>query len=246
MQIPILRRSGGESQSAIPVGYSFSSNSDLVTEDGQNWHIRFLNSGVFRSPINMKIDLYLQGGGGAGSGSGANSSGGFGGGDGWLENHYGISLTAGTEYEIVIGAGGKGTRANGGDGGSTSAFGYTVNGGKGGIKDNAPGEGYSGVGGTRGYGINSSGGDGSSNETYAFDASSGLIFGGCGGGGGALYGGAGSGGYPYGADGDCSAEPNTGAGGGGASHQDGQNADGSYGAISGSGGSGIVIIRNAR
>lgn len=223
-------------------GYTYGGNHKFVPEDKYNWRIECYTSGKLVVPRDIAVDVYLHGAGGGG-GDSANPGGGGGGGGGWFASHFNIPATADTPYDIVIGAGSWNT-----DGGSSSAFGYSVAGGKlggnAGWSEGAGGGGGAGGSGNGGNGGGSTGGYGTSggdNWTYAFnDSSYGLIYGGGGAGGGPKYGGDGAGGKPYGARGSQHAANNTGAGGGGANWTDGEYT------TRGKGGSGIVIIRNAR
>ena len=222
---------------------SFTYNGSYRTEMiGDYWYIFFLTSGTLRMDYSKTADLYLHGGGGGGSNSGYNSSGGSGGGGGWLESHFGISVNAGTAYDIVIGDGGAAGRpgaTSGGKGGTSSAFGKSVEGGNGGTYMGNPGTGGSGNGGSRSSAVGGIAGDGESNTTYAFnDSSLGLLYGGGGAGGGPEYGANGQPGKPYGGAGTTSAVANTGAGGGGAHFSSSET-----GQKGGAGGSGIVILR---
>ena len=229
-------------QDPMPVGYTYGGNHKLIQEDAHNWRMELYTSGKLVLPRDIVVDFYIHGGGGAGGASGYNSCGGGGGGDGWFASYFGYSAKAKESYDIVVGAGGSGKLGDGGTGGSSSAFGKTVEGGQGGKKMGLGGTGGSGTGGHYGYEKYGAAGSGSSNTTYAFDDSNyGLIYGGCGAGGGGEHGANGKAGAPYGAVANVDAEANTGAGGGGAHYEDSET-----GRRGGHGGSGIVIIRNAR
>jgi len=228
----------------------------------QNWRIKFLTSGTFKATTTLAADVFCVGGGGGGGTlnnteyPGSDYCGG--GGGGYTTTSKRQNITAGTSYTITIGAGG----AQGVNGGKTSAFGTTAAGGYSSkVMFNAGKGGSGGGAGTR-HGLGgeggSDGGDGGKGNwtngqqiaqgqgttTREFGESSGTLYAGGGGGssndkvvaGGA--GGGGAGGRPNtnGLDGVA----NTGGGGGGR-----------YGSAagspkSGSGGSGIVVIRNAR
>lgn len=213
--------------------YEIVDDDDNVIEDPENWtdnwKIRFLTSGELtftelNSAING-IDVFLVGGGGGG------------GAGGYTTTQTNISISINTDYLISIGAGGSAGSA----GESTSAFDVVANGGGGGynIAGGSGGSGgggggysydfYAGVGGSDGSAGNSgsgSGGLGQVTTTREFEDSTATIYAGGGGGGGA------GGSNSNGVDGLI----NTGGGGGG----------GAYTKTGGSGGSGIVIIRNAR
>lgn len=265
---------GGLNPKTVMPEFSYSGTYKLV-DDGkngttQNWRLRFLTSGNFVPKWNMEIDAFLVGGGGSGT---AGSGGG--GGGGYTKTQKKISLTAGTTYEIKIGAGGAKVSSNDGayntgvsgkTGGTTSAFGYSASGGQGGQKaDDTYHYGYGGKGGSGGGAGRAAGGsdgaDGGDNKsatagpgkggkgqgttTREFGASGETLYAGGGGGGntkdgynnGEIYaGGSGGGG------GTCSSgSANTGGGGGGGLYRPSEN-----GYKAGAGGSGIVIIRNAR
>lgn len=220
---------------------------ELTTTDG-DWNIVFLTSGVARfTKLNGAangIDVFVLGGGGNGgelylttAGGKPYYSGGGGGGGGYRTNTFDVEIVANTPYEIVVGGGG---------GGNSSAFSVSANGGGNGGSSKSGGEG--GDGGSRG----GKGGEVSDNAQNgedgmcAFLKDTGYRYGG-GGGGGAGFDGAayvrgedGEGGKDGGAEGGESAEANTGGGGGGCDvYDDGLDS-------TGTGGSGIVIIRNKR
>lgn len=206
-----------------------------ITVSSGNWKIRFLTSGTLTfSDLNGAdggIDVFLVGGGGA---SGNDLGGG--GGGGYTNTAKGVSVVAGTEYSIVVGAGGSVSTTKGGTGaggGVTSAFDVMAKGGSGG----------------KGY-TNCSGGNGGSGGSAGVDAS-----GGTDGGDGKTKGSLGSAGKGQGSttrefglsDGTLysSGGSGTGAASGVANTGDG-GSNGRSNSAGGSGGSGIVIIRNAR
>lgn len=227
----------------------------LIDDGDGDWRIKLLTSGTltFSSHPNETVDIFLVGGGGGG-GDGQ----GGGGGGGYTATHSDIAVTAQTNYSVFIGAGGA-QRANGEDGlpgGTSSALGYSANGGLGGkgYANKAGGEGGSGGGagatgaagaggsnGTNGISVGGvSGGVGQGTTTREFANASGDIYSGGGGGAYASSANGGVGGGGYGATvADHAGSPGTdnlGGGGGGSSS----------GRITGHGGSGIVIIRNHR
>ena len=241
--------------SGVPIAgrdFTYSGEFQVIddTDDkGAKWRIKFLSSGNFVPLSNMEIDAFYVGGGG-----------GFyyyaGGGGGYTKTEKSLVLTANTEYPIVIGAGGVSVTANfsvtGNNGGDTSGFNLTANGGKFGTKVSASycgGDGGSGGGGW----VQNMGGDGGSDGSNApgqsdlagvgqgtttreFGESTGDLYAGGGGGRGTKeigLGGAGGGG-----NGGENGTPNTGGGGGGNNRK--------TGSVKTSGGSGIVIIRNHR
>ena len=215
--------------SSVPVlGKDFTwSGSDgtyLVIDDGGgNWRIKFLSSGVFTPLKDMTIDAFLVGGG-AGGGNGILANAAPGGGSGYTTTVNSVQLTANTEYSIVVGAGGTATN----NGGTSTAFEATANGGrsgsgsassaKGGNGGSGGGgrDGEGGVDGANGGGVN--GGTGQGTTTREFGESTGDLY--------ATGGGSDS------STAEESGAPNTGDGG-----------SGSRTVKAGEGGSGIVVIR---
>lgn len=208
-----------------------------------HWKIRFLTSGVFtvvnKYGWNGFLDAFYVGGGG---GSRWGYKGGAGG--GYTKTIKGIPIEVGVPYQITVGAGGAVQK----NGGSTSAFGDTVNGGvatKLATNDGSPGGSGGGASGGAGGSDGSSGGSTSSgaggagqgSTTREFGDPKGKLYAGGGGGGGSSSAPGGEGG---GAPGGQSAKDNTGGGAGGAlnsSSSSGYNVRG---------GSGIVVIRDSR
>lgn len=240
-------------ESSMPT-YSYNGNVFHVPEDENNvnWNLQFLSSGTFLVDRDVEVDIHLVGGGGSGGGGWYDGSAAGGGGGGYTNTQKRVTLTAGTQYNIVIGAGGAG--GAGSNGGSTSAFNYSAGGG-------ACGGMNGGSGGTGGAAGGNAGSGKGADGIYAFNDSTFQRYGGGGGGGGngggraGGDGGAGGGGkggegfsWSMSASGwGISGGVNTGGGGGGAGSQAGGNSNGggvSFGG--GAGGSGIVIIRNAR
>ena len=236
-----------------------------ITASTDNWKIRFLTSGTLvitklKSAENS-IDVFCVGGGGGGS-SRSGNDGGAGGGGGYTATQNDVEMVVGQSYEIVIGQGGSSNA----DGTATTAFGFTAKGGKKGSgktggaggsggggggwsSDYQPGSGGSnGSDGSSGRQTNGGpGGAGQGKTTREFGEDSGALYAGGGGGGGGSgnsgYGVHASGGPGGGGDGGGTGynakngHANTGGGGGG----------GGYGSSTiGSGGSGIVVIRNTR
>ena len=234
---------------AIP-DFTYTGDFEIVSDDDQritvsqdNWKIRLLTSGtmIFNSLNGAEdgIDVFLVGGGAGGN---STHRGAGGGGGGYTQTAAAVGAQVGVEYNIIIGAGGTGAAGAGGKaGGATSAFGITANGGDalptngtyGGNGGSGGGSGQldgekdgtyatAGVGGTDGAnGTGTYPGTGQGTTTREFGESGGTL-------------------YATGGDGAISspedAEANTGDGG------DGSKSNG----VSGSGGSGIVIIRNTR
>lgn len=241
--------------------YEIVNDSDEpITVSEGNWKIRFLTSGTLTfTNINGAengIDVFLVGGGASGGGRG-------GGGGGYTRTQKSVSVNVGIQYQIIVGAGGlaptTSDRVPPNAGGATSAFGLTANGGdtstngdypssggSGGGSGNVGGAGYSG-GSDGSSGGGDDGGSGQGTTTREFGESTGKLYAG-GGGGGAVTtnetssGGAGGGGDGGGAGADPRPKnggANTGGGGGGIGNL---YSSATYA----SGGSGIVIIRNAR
>lgn len=241
--------------------YEIVNDSDEpITISQDNWKIRFLTSGTLTftnlNGADGGIDVFLVGGGASGGGRG-------GGGGGYTKTQKSVSVNAGIEYPIIVGAGGlaptTSNRVPPNAGGATSAFGLTANGGDTSTNGDYPSSGGSGGGsgkvGGAGYsggsdgssGGGDDGGSGQGTTTREFGESTGKLYAG-GGGGGAVTtnetssGGAGGGGDGGGVGADPrpkNGDANTGGGGGGLGNL---YSSATYA----SGGSGIVIIRNAR
>ena len=226
---------------------SYSGSKTVIDDGGGNWRVKFTTSGTLtftKSP--GSVDLFLVG---QGAGGGNTYHQPAGGGGGYTLTQSSIIPTVGTEYSIVVGSTGG---AIGAAGQSTTGFGYTANGGlststqTGGNGGSGGGGGNAtaaGAGGSNGANGGASGGTGQGTTTKEFGESSGSLYGGAGGGGtwtGSIAsGGSGGGGNGGGGSGTIPAQSgtaNTGGGGGG----------GYQSTVSGTGGSGIVIIRNAR
>lgn len=238
--------------------YELVDDNDAVISNPNEWNghwkIRLLTSGTLKF-TNLKsithIDIFLVGGGG---GEPSGWSGGAG--AGYTRTIKRIALKINTNYNINVGAGGVGT-----DGGDTIAFGYTCAGGKSCKTGTA---GVSGSGGSAGCayvqehntyagedGGNGMKGDGKgqreqagpngeSGTTREFGASTGKLYAGGGGGGFGNGGSNSKGGAGGGGDSGKDGATNTGGGGGGK----GPTYDAAV--VVTKGGSGIVIIRDAR
>lgn len=241
--------------------YEIVNDSDEpITVSQDNWKIRFLTSGTLTftnlNGAEGGIDVFLVGGGASGGGRG-------GGGGGYTKTQKSVSVKVGMEYPIIVGAGGLAPTTSNkvppNAGGATSAFGLTANGGDTSTNGDYPSSGGSGGGsgkvGGAGYSGGSDGSSGGGNDggsgqgttTREFGESTGKLYAG-GGGGGAVTtnetssGGAGGGGDGGGVGADPrpkNGDANTGGGGGGLGNL---YSSATYA----SGGSGIVIIRNAR
>ena len=240
MDLMITRRGGAAKTSGIP-SFTYTGDHLFIDDGGGNWHVKLLTSGTLTFKKDVAIDYFLVGGGASGCAGGGKNYNGGGGGSGYTLTHT-ITLTANTEYSIIIGAGGAATSTYGGKGnagGQTSAFGNYVNGGLSGTSYVYGGNG--GSGGAGGASNSSAGG------TNGGDGSDGTVYSGKGQGtttrafgeeSGELYATGGASGQVSGSVKDGAA--NTGDGG------DGSKQAGNYGVASGAGGSGIVIIRNSR
>lgn len=237
--------------------FSYSGTYSFLDDGDGNCRIRFLTSGIFTPTKTFTFDLFLVGGGAGGGAAGTGGRGGGGGGRTLTQSS--IELQANTAYTITVGAGG----ASNSNGGTTSAFGYSISGG------NTPGN--SCVGGSGGSGggagarddyeqngkaggsngsngvsaSNDAGGAGQGTTTREFGEATGDQYSG-GGGGGAYYkngrtggaGGAGGGGNGgNSSQNGYNATANTGGGGGGSGSSTGSG---------GLGGSGIAVLRNHR
>ncbi len=233
----IVRRGGANATGKIPE-FTYSGTYQLIDDGDKNWRIKFLTSGTleFTDLGNAKngIDVFLVGGGGGGSHC-------VGGGAGYTKTAK-VSVKKGSSYDIIIGAGGTGTN-NGGvaqdvtGGGATTALGVTADGGEAGQYNSRGGNGGSGG---AGVGINLVGGEdgadgnggapgtGQQMTTREFGETSGTLY---------ATGGGTAGHYGNGSN----ANANTGDGG-----QGGGSVNSGTAMQSGNGGSGIVIIRNAR
>lgn len=224
-----------------------------------NWKLRLLTSGELKFsniPSDLKVDVFLVGGGGGGAGGIEDNYSGGGGGGGYGNTIRNVTIAKNNPYNIHVGAGGS---AYGGAGETTTAFNQSASGGQGGSVLYGGQGGNNGGNGGNGYESGSAGSSGSI-STREFGESSGKLYAGGGGGagGGGLYlGEDGEAGIPYHPGGDggqggggtggdsliyngTPGATNTGGGGGGGTEYYG------WGNIGSPGGSGIVIIRNAR
>ena len=227
---------------------------ETITVSPDNWKIRFLTSGTLTfTKLNVEengIDVFCVGGGGASRWGG--------GGGGYTTTQKRIPVSIGTPYDIVIGAGGGSEGANGGE---TSAFGVSAKGGYGGKTSGSEGDGGDGGCGGGGWGQPNGGSGGT-------DGSDGVLVSGTtmrseGKGQGTTtrefgelnaktYAGGGSGGYDDRVSSGVGGSYVGGSGKGDSSSKNGQtNTGGGGGGRSGNttfgcGGSGIVVIRNAR
>ena len=127
----------------IPVTFNYTGQYS-TEDDGTNYIITFITSGVLtiENLQDSEVSVYLLAGGGGAAlayddGYYMSYATGGGGGNGT----YSTTIKSGT-YPIVVGAGGSSykaasfSQAKAGDGGNTSAFGFTVTGGGGGTVGN--------------------------------------------------------------------------------------------------------------
>ncbi len=257
LMCPVIIRPSCYASVFTSTDFTYTGTYTWIEDGGINFRLKFLTSGVFTPKKNVKIDVFLVGGG---AGGGAAATGGRGGGGGGRTlTHTSIELQANTAYTITVGAGG----ASNANGGTTSAFGYSISGGNtpGNVVPGGAGGSGGGAGGRDGYFLNGApggsngsaggsleydaGGAGQGTTTREFGETSTTLYAG-GGGGGAYYknnGVGGAGGAGGGGKGGNSSNngsngiANTGGGGGGSGYTT---------AIGGTGGSGIVVMRNKR
>lgn len=236
--------------------YTYNGSLQYTDEGSGNWHVKFTTGGTLTIAKAMTVDIFLVGGGYGGSPGtgGVTCYGGAGGRGGNVYTVYKRKVTAGT-YTITIGSGGS----SGSAGSATSAFSLSSASGSAGASG---GNGASIAGADTSTLVAASTG---SNGVYAFGSSAidGIMY--AAGGGGAAcvntkfvwsknFGGeskaGGSTGGGHGADAQAdgsAATNNTGSGGGGGGADASANGGGgAYGYQGGAGGSGVIIIRNAR
>lgn len=130
--------------------YTYTGSHQLIDEGNFNWRLRLLTSGTLTfsyvgSAGTQGAQAFLVGGGGGGGDFGA------GGGGGYTKTAAVPTLSVGTGYSVVVGAGGaagNGQGYNGPAGGNSTAFGAVAGGGQGGGANFAKGgDGGSGGGG---------------------------------------------------------------------------------------------------
>lgn len=224
--------------------------SDITTYNETNWKIRFLTSGTLTLSnlygATDGIDVFLVGGGASGYDPGSNGNGG-GGGGGYTTTALNKTVATGTNYTITIGDGGARKESGGNAGGDTEAFSESASGGKSASNGGAGGSGggnfQTGSGGSDGANGGNNGGAGQGTTTREFGEANTRLYSGGGGAGGnngpnnGGDGGGGRGGTEQPTRYESTAgEANSGGGGGGGHAYMNSSA----------GGSGIVIIRNAR
>ena len=244
--------------------FTYTGQYTEIDDGGGNWRVKFLTSGTLTLFNKITVDVFLVGGGGGGAANNSFGSGNAGGAGGFTQTNKQVTLEPG-DYTITIGNGGAGNnyyQSISTKGGDTSAFGATasggaskvpntdacagVNGGSGSGAVNSVGGSDGGNGGSSGgYG----GGSGQGTTTREFGEPSGDLYAGGGGGSSNTSGrvnvggiGGGGNGVYYNETSTMNGGANTGGGGGGRYIPGSANRT-QYG---GTGGSGIVIIRNAR
>lgn len=112
--------------SSIPE-FTYTGTYVLLEDGDDNWRIKFLTSGTLTFTKDVgTIDVFLCGGGAGGRTNSYNYSDPGGGGGYTTTGLQAITPIKGTEYSIVVGAGGAANT----NGGSSTAFGLTANGGK--------------------------------------------------------------------------------------------------------------------
>ena len=248
---PIWPMGGGK---GLPE-FTYTGTYQVIDDGNDNWRIKFKSSGtlIFTKLNGAKkgIDVFLVGGGG--NGANAKGCGSGGGGGGYTTTVGNVAVLRSAEYQITVGGSqqastGFGATANAGSNGVWKGAGG--NGGAGGGRGNAGNSSPGGKGGSNGGSSSGTGQGTSTREFWAIDKDATATLYAGGGGGGATFGkggaggdgGGGAGGGYSGGQAGKAGTANTGGGGGGAGAWS-SDAGTKYG---GAGGSGIVIIRNAR
>ncbi len=256
-----------ETGGSIPYSFTYTGDCTFINDGNGNCRVKFTSDGNLTLNADMQVDVFLVGGGGGGGTGCYYYACGSGGGGGYTLTKKNITLSKDTNYTIKIGAGG----AQNTDGESSTAFGFVA---AGGLRGRSSGSKQAGAGGSAGglaaqyspYAGASDGGDdpgksakgqrsqpgpnGETGTTREFGEETGTLYAGGGGASGYYHpttgavvpggiggtGGGGTGGkaYAYSAQKGGDGTTNTGGGGGGAASK------------GGIGGSGIVVIRNAR
>lgn len=235
--------------------FAYTGSYTTADDGNNNWRIKFLTSGTLTfsklQGAGSGIDIFCVGGGGGGG-----ASGGCG---GRTTTVRAVTVTAGTSYQVIVGAGGAegapggnssfGSLASAAGGGGPEGVGGSGGGGSGlyfssSNKANGGNGGSDGSNGVNGYGTNGfRNGTGQGTTTREFGESYGTLYAGGGGGAGDYDCALGSGGAGGGGAGGSLWDKGPKAGGAGATNFGGGGGGGSPG---GAGGSGIVIIRNKR
>ena len=133
-QITIYSQSGANIASGttftlygIGAGSPKAFGGDEVKTDGTYWYHTYRSSGIFAPMIALTCDYLVVAGGGAGGGDR-----GGGGGAGGYRTLSAQSFLTGTNYSVVVGAGGTGNITSAGSKGSNSSFNNTISSGGGG------------------------------------------------------------------------------------------------------------------
>ena len=270
----VLNMSAGSEDIPFYENISYTGNASYIDDGDGNYRVKFLSSGTLTVQEGILVDVFVVGGGGSG-GRGSSYAktivpGGGGGGGGYTKTAKNIKLLANTEYTVVIGAACGASslvdlnglvicEAAGGQNGEDAHM-YGNYAGKGGSGGSGGAEGIyttespalPGSDGNNATG--SKGGTGQGTTTREFGEPNGDLYAGGGGAGGATTDYAGrdgsAGGAGGGGDGGLTTRvagnggENTGGGGGGGRGTYDTN-QATY-LVGGTGGSGIVIIRNFR
>lgn len=117
-----ITRRGRFTSGKLPL-YTYTGEHQLISSEDGGWVIHLLTSGILTMQRNYTTDLFMIGGGGAGVSAGGTAAGG----GGYHMTESGVSLARGTAYPVTIGNGGAMIGQNGG---SSSAFGRSVQGGR--------------------------------------------------------------------------------------------------------------------
>lgn len=243
--------------SSLLGAYSYSSSNQPIDDGDGNWRIKFLQSGTLTVAEDVYVDIFAVGGGGNGGFYSSTNAGGGGGAGGYTTTTRNVKLEKDKTYVVTVGAangtssltneegtaiceaagGGNASSSNGGSGGSGGAGGAYY-----GVGATTPGsDGSDAITSSS----SASGGTGQGSTTREFGEADGDLYAGGGGGGRNSSAGASAGADGGGGDGASNTVAakaggeNTGGGGGGSSSY-------TVGITPGTGGSGIVIIRNAR
>ncbi len=228
LMCPVIMRVGGKAATGGFPEFTYTGSYTLVDDGGGDWRIKFLTSGTLVvTSGSVTVDVFLVGGGASGAKGNTAVYRRLGGNGGFTyAGTYVVSKN--TSYNIIVGAGGNGASAgvdSSVGGGTSTAFGLSAAGGQSRDHGSAYGgsggsghEGTAGSNGSNGTGLYYGIGQGTTTREFAESS-------------GALYAAGGA------AGGSVSGASNTGNGGRGGDNNN-------Y--TAGSGGSGIVIIRNHR
>lgn len=134
----IFNMGGVENVAGKMPEFTYSGTYQLINDGKvgakQNWRIKFLTSGVLRfTKVVKEIDVFLVGGGGGGATGfydGSQYVGYGGSGGGYTKTQRAVKVEAGVDYAIIIGDGGAvSSRYTNHRGGTTSGFGFEAEGG---------------------------------------------------------------------------------------------------------------------